>query len=78
MTTSKGWPAYRNEDGRISSGGRCLGVAGVILLGGWLCGIVGLACKVATEQAIADALAQVAETDETNNTRSFAETICPL
>jgi CARDB/PLAT/LH2 domain len=34
------------------------------------------ACKVATEQAIADALGQVAETDETNNTRSFTEAIC--
>jgi subtilase family serine protease len=34
------------------------------------------ACKVATEQAIADALAQVPETDETNNARSFTETIC--
>jgi hypothetical protein len=34
------------------------------------------ACKVATEQAIADALAQVDETDETNNARSFTETLC--
>jgi subtilase family serine protease len=34
------------------------------------------ACKVATQQAIADSLAQVDETDETNNTRSFAETVC--
>jgi hypothetical protein len=34
------------------------------------------ACKVATEQAIADALGQIAETDETNNTRSFTETVC--
>ena len=33
-------------------------------------------CKVATEQAIADSLGQVAETDETNNTRSFTETVC--
>ncbi len=33
-------------------------------------------CKVATQQAIADSLAQVAETDETNNTRSYTETIC--
>lgn len=28
-------------------------------------------CKNATQQAIADALGEVAETDETNNTRSF-------
>jgi hypothetical protein len=34
------------------------------------------ACKVATQQAIADSLAQVDETDETNNTRSYAETVC--
>jgi subtilase family serine protease len=34
------------------------------------------ACKVATQQAIADSLAQVAETDETNNTRTFTETVC--
>jgi hypothetical protein len=34
------------------------------------------ACKVATQQAIADALSQVGESDETNNTRSFTETVC--
>jgi subtilase family serine protease len=34
------------------------------------------ACKVATQQAIADALAQVDESDESNNTRTFAETVC--
>jgi hypothetical protein len=33
-------------------------------------------CRVATETATADALGQVAETDETNNTRSFTETVC--
>lgn len=36
------------------------------------------ACKVATETAADDALGQVAETDEANNTRSFTETICLL
>ncbi len=36
------------------------------------------ACKVATQQAIADAAGQVAESDETNNTRSFAESVCLL
>jgi subtilase family serine protease len=35
-----------------------------------------MACKVATETATADALGQVAETNEANNTRSFTETIC--
>jgi len=35
-----------------------------------------MVCKVATQQAIADSLSQVAETDETNNTRSYTETIC--
>lgn len=34
------------------------------------------ACKVATQQASADSLAQVAETDETTNTRSYTETVC--
>jgi len=34
------------------------------------------ACKVATQQAIADALAQIDETDETNNARSYVETVC--
>ena len=33
-------------------------------------------CKVATQQAIADSLGQVDETDETNNTRSYTETVC--
>jgi hypothetical protein len=33
-------------------------------------------CKVATQQAIADSLGQIAETDEANNTRSFTETVC--
>jgi hypothetical protein len=33
-------------------------------------------CKVANETATADALGQVAESDETNNARSFAETVC--
>ena len=34
------------------------------------------ACSVATEQAIADSLGQVDETDENNNTRSYTETVC--
>ena len=35
------------------------------------------ACKVGdVQQAIADSLGQVAESDETNNTRSYTETIC--
>lgn len=34
------------------------------------------ACKVGTVQAIADSLGQVAESDETNNTRSYTETVC--
>ena len=29
-----------------------------------------------TQQAIADSLGQVDETDETNNTRTYAETVC--
>ncbi len=33
-------------------------------------------CKVATETATADSLGQIAETDETNNSRSYTETIC--
>jgi hypothetical protein len=33
-------------------------------------------CKVANETATADALGQVAESDETNNARSFEETVC--
>lgn len=35
-------------------------------------------CKVANETATADALGQVAESDETNNSRSFEETVCIL
>ena len=33
-------------------------------------------CKVANETATADALGQVDESDETNNSRSFEETVC--
>lgn len=35
-----------------------------------------MACKVATEQAIADSLGQVDESNESNNTRSYTETVC--
>jgi hypothetical protein len=34
------------------------------------------ACKVATETATADPRGQIAETDESNNSRSFTETVC--
>ena len=34
------------------------------------------ACKVATQEARADSLSEVAETNESNNTRSFTEEVC--
>jgi hypothetical protein len=34
------------------------------------------ACKVAAETATADPRGQIAETDESNNSRSFTETVC--
>jgi subtilase family serine protease len=34
------------------------------------------ACKVATETATADSLGQVDESDESNNARSYTETVC--